>query len=282
MSNNRNTQWVDKSHIKLSYITHFYCNQNNIDSVTQLLSLYETYPQEILDVLQFIIVDDGSPIDYIIPEFDLNIVWLKITEDIQWNQAGSRNLGALYARSDKILISDLDHEFPEETLHYMIQTGNPGRSFYKVYRTDKKTDSLKKGHSNLFFMSRARFFRHFGYDEEFAGHYGAEDYRFVKYHKYHGSKQKYLPKKYRCFERELDRDKSYHTLERSLAFNTPIDTRKKQEIDLYGAEHGHSRLFLNFKWQVLAQFNRAPPEPTEQKWWQPLWWFRYLFGFWAK
>ena len=283
MPDQNNKQVIDKSHIRLSYITHFYCNQDNIDSVTDLLKQYETYPAEILDVLQFVIVDDGSPVQYTIPQFNLNIIWLKITDDIQWNQAGARNLGVLYAKSDKIIITDLDHEIPPETLRYMINRHNPGRSFFKIYRTDKATGTFKKGHSNMFFMSRARFFRHFGYDEEFAGHYGAEDYRFVKYHKYHGSRQRYLPRRFRCFERvSINRDKAYHTLDRDLSYNTPVDARKKKEIDLYGAEHGHSRMFLNFNWKILAQINRAVPAPIEKKWWQPLWWFRYAFEYFAR
>ena len=124
------------------------------------------------------IVDDGSPIEYDVPAFNLNIIWLKINEDIAWNQAGARNLGVTYAKSDKIVITDLDHELFEETFDYLIRLRHPDRSFFKIYRNDAQ-GNVKKGHSNLFFMSRARFMRHFGYDEEFSGHYGAEDYRFV-------------------------------------------------------------------------------------------------------
>ncbi|PKH25863.1 glycosyltransferase group 2 [Enterobacterales bacterium CwR94] len=270
---------LDKQHIKLSYITHFYCNQGNINSVTSLLRKYESYPDDVKEAVEFVIVDDGSPIDYQIEAFDLNITWLKINEDIRWNQAGARNLGVTYARSDKIVISDLDHEFPVETLRYMIKAKNPGRNFYKIYRNDPDTGEFKKGHSNLFFMSRARFMRFFGYDEEYSGNYGAEDYRFVKYHKYHGSRQGYLPKNIRCQERILDREKSYHSLNRDLTNNTPIDLRKKQECDKYGAENGHSRIFLNFTWQLLSrQIRVARTLPTPRPLWKMSWWLRYALS----
>lgn len=121
----------DKSHIRLSYITHFYCNQTNIDSVTELLRHYEQYDPALLDVIEFVIVDDGSPVEYEIPQLNLNITWLRINEDIQWNQAGARNLGVTYAKSDRIVLSDLDHIFPPETLHYMAYRRHPGRSFLK-------------------------------------------------------------------------------------------------------------------------------------------------------
>jgi predicted glycosyltransferase involved in capsule biosynthesis len=51
-------------------------------------------------------------------------------------------------------------------------------------------------------MSRARFLRFHGFDEEFAGHYGSEDYRFVKIQKYHGTRFPKFRKKYRCLQRQ--------------------------------------------------------------------------------
>lgn len=184
---------LDKQHIKLTYVTHFYSNQNNMDSVFSLLRLYEKLPEYMRTAVEFVVVDDGSPIEYDVGEYDLNIKWLK--EDIRWSQAGARNLGVTYAKSDKILITDLDHELPETTFRYMINCRNPGRNFYKIYRESRVDGAMKRGkvcnigdlyygHPNTFFMSRAQFMRFFGYDEEFAGNYGAEDFRFVKYQKY--------------------------------------------------------------------------------------------------
>lgn len=128
-------------------------------------------------------------------------------------------------------------------------------------------------------MSRARFMRFFGYDEEFAGNYGAEDFRFVKYQKYQGSRQHYLSKKYLCYERDVNRDDSYHSLNRDLTGNTPIDLRKKDECSLFGDEYGQSRIFLNFTWDIMYRNNLVPKDlPPVKTWWRPLWWFRYLFA----
>lgn len=55
---------LDKQHIKLSYITHFYCNQNDPQSVFTLLKEYEKLPSDIREVVEFVIVDDGSPVEY--------------------------------------------------------------------------------------------------------------------------------------------------------------------------------------------------------------------------
>ena len=77
---------ADKQHIKLTYITHFYCNQQDISEVINLLREYESMPASVLDYVQFVIVDDCSPLEYEIPEFDLNLTWLRITTDIPWNR----------------------------------------------------------------------------------------------------------------------------------------------------------------------------------------------------
>lgn len=270
----------DRGHIQLSYITHFYCNQDNIDSVESLLRRYEDYSPEVLDRLQFIIVDDGSPVEYAVPKFNLNLTWLKITEDIPWNNPGARNLGVTYAKSDKLLLTDLDHEFPEATLAHMIARKNPDRDFFKIYRTDKNGERMK-GHPNSFFMSRGRFMRFFGYDEEFCGGHGADDYRFVKLQKYHGSRQRYLPKQYRSFKRrDIDYRKSYHTLDRSLARNTPIDKRKELEVAAYGPESAMSRMFLNFDWKILSQQARAArPQPRPRPLWKTFWLLRWIFPY---
>lgn len=280
---------LDKQHIKLTYVTHFYCNQSNVDSVFNLLKQYEKLPYDIKTAVEFVIVDDCSPIEYDIGTFDLNITWLRINEDIRWNQAGARNLGVTYAKSDKIFITDLDHELPEDTFRFLINHRNPGRNFYKIYRESRQDGTLARGkrynvgeryygHPNTFFMSRARFMRFFGFDEDFAGNYGAEDYRFVKYQKYHGSCQHYLPKKVRCYERNVNRDDSYHSLDRDLSNNTVVDLRKKEECELFGDEYGHSHMFLNFTWEIKYRNNVVPEElPPLKKWWRPLWWFRYLF-----
>ncbi|WP_169778159.1 glycosyltransferase [Campylobacter curvus] len=299
----------DASHIKLSYVTHFYCNQKDINSVISLLREYETYDPRLLDIMEFIIVDDGSPIEYEIPKFDLNLRWLKINEDIPWNQAGARNLGMTYARSDKVLITDLDHLFYEDTLWYMANHKPLGRKFYKIYRDfvgycaeervykgplnlfyilSGKKKTIYKGHTNTFFISRARYMRLFGYDEEFAGHYGSEDFRFVKFQKAHGSIQGYLPIKYLCKERSskkgdqqfVDRDLSYHSLDRDLSYNTPVDARKKRENREFGAEYGHSRIFLNFTWKILYENMRKNiPQPEQKRWWYYLWYVRWIFGY---
>ncbi|OZG75476.1 glycosyltransferase group 2 [Hahella sp. CCB-MM4] len=257
------------SHIKLTYVTHFYCNQKTTDSVIQLLTKYASYPKELLDRIHFVIVDDGSPIEYEIPDLPLNLTWLKVKKDIRWNQAGARNLGVLYAKSDSVIATDLDHEFPESTLEKLLKLKSIGKRLYKFWRKNPENNTWKKGHPNIFLFSRGRFFELFGYDEEFAGNYGAEDFRFVKFHKDQGTIHVHLPKKYFCIERQdIDRKRSYHSLNRDLSFNTPVDARKKLEFQWYGHGYGHSRSSFNFEHEVLREYWREPPPPSIDKSWK--------------
>ena len=270
----------DKSHIKLSYVTHYYLDQKRPDTVLDLLARYQRYAPELLDRIQFVVVDDCSPLRFEVPDLDLNLTWLRITDDIPWNQGGARNLGVVHAASDKVLLTDIDHEFPEATLAEMVRMRECGRDFFKIYRTDPVTGKQRHGHSNTFLLSRARFLRLYGYDEEFCGHYGAEDYRFVKFQKYHGSRQRYLSKKFRCIPRiDVNRDEAYHGLERDLSHNTPVDARKEFEMKQYGGDAGHSRMFLRFRWEVILERSRnVRIQRKRNPLWQKSWYWRWLVG----
>ena len=147
----KNCDKHDKSHIDLTYITHFYCNQKSIDSVVELLREYEKYPSDILDRVEFVIVDDCSPLEYSIPHFNLNFRWLRIVTDIPWNQGGARNLGATLAKSDKILMSDLDHAIPFKTLEFLANHRNPGRNFYKLWRKKQDGTIYKRAFQSIFY-----------------------------------------------------------------------------------------------------------------------------------
>jgi len=267
----------DKSHIKLSYVAPFYFDQKDASFLSELLKTYESYPDDALDVIQFIIVDDASPIEYEIPKFNLNILWLRISDNIQWNNPGARNLGVVCSKSDKVLITDIDHEFPEETLRAIIRMKECGRNFFRIRR--RNYDDLSLGaHPNTFVMSRARFLRFYGYDEEFCGNYGCDDTTFVRWQKYNGTKFGYLCNKYYCKVR--DKDMPYHhSLVRDLKPNKALAAEKIKEMKTFGYGAGHSRQFLNFKWELAYEHTRdtRPPRKKDSLW-QKLWYWRWLTG----
>lgn len=267
---------VDFSHIGLSYITHFYCNKPGaFDHVKSLLEAYASYPAELLDRIHFVVVDDGSPQAYEIPEVDLNLTWLRITEDIPWNNPGARNLGVTYAKSDKIVLSDIDHHFPVETLRHLLDRPECGRSFFKFRRL--QDGKPMHTHANTFLMSRARFMRLWGYDESFCGHYAHDDVWFVKFQKWHGSRERTLPSRFPIHMRSKDTRAMTHTLDRDLSTNEKLYQEKRRLIEEFGAYRGHGRRFLDFEWKIAEQRSRpGRPASVSNRLWKPLWWLRLL------
>jgi hypothetical protein len=271
----------DWSHIRLAYVIYFYFDQENSTSLTDLLREYAAYPRDVIDHVHFTIVDDGSPVKVEIPEdINLNILYLRIDENIQWNQGGARNLGVVMARADKIFATDLDHKLPEQTLRELVARKNPGRTFYKFKRLNEKGEDIGY-HLNTLFFSRARFFRFHALDEQFCGYYGFEDALFWRWQRYQGTRFLYLPGRHHCVHRSsLDLKKSYHSLERDLSRNRAIAERTKKAWKTYGSQAGHSRQFLCFPWHVVEERVRRttlPPLKTDRLW-ARTWWWRWLFG----
>ena len=87
--------------LDVSIIIPLYFNQKNTATLDSLLSVYSNYEQDILSKVEFVFVDDCSPIEIVIPNhYKLNYQLLRITDDIRWNQSGAKNLGATFAKSN--------------------------------------------------------------------------------------------------------------------------------------------------------------------------------------
>jgi hypothetical protein len=267
--------------IELSYVIPLYFDQENNDSLTDLLSKYATYEPQLLDRIQFVLVDDCSPVPVKLrADLNLNILLLRIRDDIPWNQPGERNLGVVYSRSDKVLATDLDHEFSEPTLQDIVRLPKLGRKMCRLRRRD--TDgAFIRPHPNTFVMSRGRFLELFGVDEEFSGAYGCDDGMFWRWQRYNGSRFTCLKKKYVSQCRRIDRVNSYHSLERDNARNAILDKRKKREWEKWGPRGGHSRKFLCFTWDVIEDRERTGMtwQAPENRLWKKLWFLRQLFGY---
>lgn len=144
-------------------------------------------PQGVKDQLAAIIVDDGSPDgDAQGFEIGLPLSIYKIGVDVRWNQDAARNIAALKAESDWLLLTDIDHIVPAETWETLL-----GRKLSKnvVYRFSRHTwlgpdkrggDRTEpyKPHPNSWLMRRGNYWSIGGYDERFAGFYGTDaDFR---------------------------------------------------------------------------------------------------------
>ena len=233
------------SDIEISYVIPAYVQNKDNRDVANLLDTYASYSKEVRQKIQFIIVDDGSPIPIEVNNPKLNILLARVTEDIKWNQPGARNLGVHLARSSKLILTDLDHTFPESVLKDLIRYPIP-TSIWKFRR--KRNGAKVKAHPNTFFISKATYFKTLGVDEEFSGNYGHDDIYFYMLQRHLGTRfRKYRKTFITAIEHE------HHNLSRDASHNQELLDRKVAAMKQKRPFEAHSRLFLNFNWEKVAE-----------------------------
>jgi predicted glycosyltransferase involved in capsule biosynthesis len=231
----------------LSYIVPLYFDQENDRTLIRVLTHYSKYDQKLLDQIHFILVDDCSPIKIKLPPIsNLNISILRITSDIPWNQGGARNLGVDYAKTTKMILTDIDHIFPERTLNHLIKRPYKYAELIKFrrFRGWKKIDS---GY-NIFYINKPLFTDFHGYDEIFCGRYGHEDTHFFESIEKAAIPVIKLSNWFSVTDLVIDRQKEYHTLVRDTRQNLNLLNQKRS-----AALDWHTGLSLNFEWEVSEE-----------------------------
>jgi glycosyltransferase involved in cell wall biosynthesis len=239
--------------LRLSYVVPVYFNQRDTTTLLALLARYAAYHPATISRIQFVVVDDGSPLPLVIPAgINLNITLYRIVCDITWNQCGARNLGAVYAKAPRLILSDSDHYFPEGLLRDIVNSRVPHGTVYKFKRVDQEGTAIKKA-MNIFYTSKAVFFQSLGYDEEFSGNYGYEDLYFLDLQKRIGNSVRYFTRMQKIVATEVDRERSYHSLVRDTAINFALYQQKKQLLRGKDPFVSHSRSFLRFAWTLVEE-----------------------------
>ena len=239
--------------IKISYVVPIYNEQEDLAAFYNLINTYSSYNTSILKHIHFIFVDDHSPIPIDIPEnCKLNYTLARVATDIKWNQGGARNLGAHLARSQKMILTDLDITFTEECFEFLINHKTPDNLHVFERISDGKTIHP---HFNTFFCSKSTFFKSLGVDEEFCGHYGHEDVFFLDMQKRLGTKIFRITRFPVLHTEHKISDKPQHNLSRNEDYKRPLYEAKRRILkdsnrDPYEA---HSRLFLNFEWKIVKE-----------------------------
>ncbi len=168
---------VDKNMKKLSLISHYY---NSHEKAQRLVDRIGSVGADYLAQIELIIVDDGSVEEHSLVDRDVNLKHLRIVNDIPWNQAGARNLGALTCEGTWALFFDIDQLITAEALEATINgcdSMDPNTMYYFWVDdfVDSNTNTQLSMHPNTFLVN-ANCFRVNGmYDEDFAGNYGYED-----------------------------------------------------------------------------------------------------------
>lgn len=236
---------------ELSYIIPIYIEKKESDVFDRLLKQYETYSADLLEKIQFVFVDDHSPLKIDIPvNCKLHYTLARVDDDIMWNQGGARNLGVHLAKTSKLILTDLDHIFPESLIANILDAKEP-KSLY-MFRREKEGQKIYS-HPNTFFCTKATYFKVLGVDEEFCGHYGYEDIFFVELQKAVGTKIKKFSRKRVILNEHKNSINELHCLKRDTAVNELLLNKKRALLKGGKIFSGHSRLFLNFKWSLLQE-----------------------------
>jgi len=162
---------------KLSLISHYY---NSHDKAQELIDHLTQAKPETLEHLELIIVDDCSDEERMLTAPNFSLKYLRIIDDIPWNQAGARNLGALTSEGRWQLFFDIDQRISYEGLDYVVEhcdglSDNVMHYFLVNNFIDSNTNEQLLTHPNTFLVNSIKFRINGLYDEDFAGNYGYED-----------------------------------------------------------------------------------------------------------
>lgn len=137
-------------------------------------------PADVRGALHVIIVDDGSP-EFGLGDYNWANVWglasvqvFRILVDVRWNWIAARNLAVEHARTDWVLMTDIDHMVPEATFRRIQERKLGEGKTYRFSRVDAPDLTPYKPHPNSWLLTRRRFEKAGGYDERFSGFYGSD------------------------------------------------------------------------------------------------------------
>lgn len=156
-------------------VTFIYPYYENRQFLLTQFAHWSSYPIELRLLVSAIIVDDGSPQPATLPSGNLPfpIRLFRIEVDRRWNWLAARNIGAHHADDGWLLLTDMDHVVPEETLRAVIFGQHEPRFAYAFSRREH-TGAAAAPHSASFLMTRKMFWKVGGYDERCVGFYGSD------------------------------------------------------------------------------------------------------------
>lgn len=160
----------------------------NLGMLEEQQAVWADYPAAIKSRLHVVVVDDCSPEGQRPSPASVRIHDLasfrifRLTEKKRWNWLACRNLGAKVARTDWLLLTDIDHVIPTSTLERLMTGPLVPEDVYRFKRVtvtqrwpyDVSAQPAYKPHNDTWFLTRKMFFdeRVGGYDERLSGCYG--------------------------------------------------------------------------------------------------------------
>lgn len=165
----------------LSFVLAYY---RNPQMLAEQFRVWAGYPATLKAQIEIVLVDDGSPepaSDVPRPDGLPALRIYRVLEDRPWHQHGARNLGAHVAQGSWLFLTDMDHVLPAESLARLIPQLNYDviYTFHRLNAPDLAPKRDARGalhpHCNTFALSKARYWRVGGYDEDCVG-YGTDGF----------------------------------------------------------------------------------------------------------
>lgn len=161
----------------------------NPDMLAFHYDCWASWPDGLKRQIEVVIVDDASPsgaaADVPRPDGLPSTSIYRVRNDMAWHQDGARNLGAKVAIGKWLILTDMDHALPQESVEALLDHIRnrkvDKRHIYTLDRVDAETGRLmrnrwrvSKPHPNSFVVTRDMFWQIGGYDEELCGAYGTD------------------------------------------------------------------------------------------------------------
>jgi len=168
----------------LSLILPYYKNPGML---AHQYATWAAYPADVKAALTIIVVDDGSPVSAASvprPVGLPTVALYRVLVDLPWHQHGARNLGAHVADTPWLLLTDMDHVVPADTLTAVLALLPTAdlktvHTFARVDAPDLRPTRNERGelkpHVNTFLLTKAHYWAVGGYDEDCVG-YGTDGY----------------------------------------------------------------------------------------------------------
>lgn len=158
----------------ISFATHV---RDQPDIFSRHIAEWDKFPQEVLDQLEFIVVDDCSTEHAV----EVQRPYLKVLlsrDQMPWNY-GIKNLLAQEAKYDWVLETNIDHLLTLPCALQLLELNLERHKYYRPlrYNFNEGDDSRWSGkpHIGTLLIHKDDLWSVGGYDEDFSGHYGHED-----------------------------------------------------------------------------------------------------------
>ncbi len=158
---------------RVTFVYPYYDNPHFLQSQ---VAWWGTYPEALRAFVSAVIVDDGSAEPAVLPKtLPCQVRLFRIAIDVRWNWLAARNIGAHHADDGWLVLTDMDHVVPPDTLQALVY-GQHDPSVVYAFSRREHTGDARSPHSASFFMTRQMFWAVGGYDERMSGFYGSDGY----------------------------------------------------------------------------------------------------------